>query len=277
MDDVDLDALRAIPDPLDRARRAHRAIPEVEQIRNDAIAQASRKGVTQAAIGEALGVTRARISQILRGGPGPERAFWGASEGGLMVAVGGKVEAPKKASGQPGPVVAVEDFAAFEMLRGSVQELGISAKREVIGATGFVDLNRAGLVVICGPRLSPMVGQLLASDRTLAFACDDMACWYLKDRKTGCTWRSPMDEGKPSDVAYLGRLPRPDGMGTFLYMAGVHAAGAAGAVHYLANELDEVWQQVRDRRFSALIRCQFDPETRDVISSERITDFYGPA
>jgi transcriptional regulator with XRE-family HTH domain len=273
----DLAALRRIPGALERARRAHLAIPQLEQIRKDAIAEARDGGETQAAIGAELGISRQAISKLLQGGPGPERAFWGAADGKLTIAVGGKTEAPKMAAGQPGPVVAVEDFAAFEMLRGSVQELGISAKREVIGANGFVNLNRPGLVVICGPRLSPMVGQLLASDRNLGFACDDTACWYLKDRKTGCAYRSPMDEGDASDIAYLGRLPRPDGMGTFLYMAGIHAPGAAGAVHYLANELDEVWQQVRDRRFSALIRCQFDPATRDVITSERITDFYGPA
>jgi hypothetical protein len=34
----------------------------------------------------------------------------------------------------------------------------------VIPPPGLVDLNRDNLVVICGPRLSPIIAQVLASD-----------------------------------------------------------------------------------------------------------------
>ena len=159
------------------------------------------------------------------------------------------------------------------MLRASAAEMGIETCHEVIPPPGFVDLNRPGLVVICGPRLSPLIGQILASDRVPGFARDDDG-WFLEDRKTGKTWRSPMDSGEPSDIAYLGRLPRPDGRGTFVCIAGIHAAGAPGAVHYLARALAQVWQQVRDRRFSALVRCTFDPETREVIASDLLAGPY---
>jgi hypothetical protein len=274
VDDVDVAALRDIADPLTRARRAHLAIPVVEQIRNEAISEANLSGVTQAAIGSALGITAARVSQILKGGPGPERAFWGADGGRLTVALGGKTEAAKNASGTPGPVVAVEDFAAYEALQASVASLGIETRYEVIPPPGLVNLNRAGLVVICGPRLSPLVAQVLASDRALAFACDDGGCWAIEDRRSGTKWQSPSDSGEPADIAYLGRLPRPDGLGTFIYIAGIHAAGAGGVVHLLAGELDQAWQRVRDHRFSVLIRCTYDPRTREITGSELLTDFY---
>lgn len=272
---MDLSALRGVADPIDRARRARQASREVEQIRTDAIGEAARNGMSQAAIGDALGVTRARISQILKGGPGPERAFWGADEGAITVSAGRKLEAGKPAA-KAGPAVAVEDIAAFEMLREHVAALDLSVTLEYIEPPGIVNLNRAGLVVICGPRLSPIVGQVLASDRALGFACDGTG-WSLKDHQTGRTYRSPMDDGENVDIAYLGRLPRPDGRGTFVYMAGIHAPGEAGAVHYLTTELDQVWQQVRDHRFSTLIRSVHDPENHNrIISSERITDFYRP-
>ena len=37
-----------------------------------------------------------------------------------------------------------------------------------------------------------------------------------------------MDNGEMCDFGYLGRLPRPDGRGTFLYIGGIHAAGTSG-------------------------------------------------
>ena len=272
---MDLSALRAVPDPIDRARRARQASREVEQIRTDAIGEAARNGMTQAAIGDALGVTRARISQILKGGPGPGRALWSVNEGAVTTGFGEKQEAPKN-TGDSDPALSLADTVAERMLREHFAMLDIEMHREVIRPPGFVDLNRAGLVMICGPRLSPMIRQMLAADRALGFVCDNSGRWCLKDHRTGRTYRSPADNGEDADIAYLGRLPRPDGLGTFIYMAGIHAAGEAGAVHYLTNELEQVWQQVRDHRFSTLIHCTYDHETREVISSERITDFYRP-
>lgn len=273
MDDTEITGIRDITDPLLRARRAHQALPVLEQLRNEAIAEANTAGVTQAAIAEALSITAARVSQILKGGPGPERGFWAADAGRVTVALGGKTEAPKTASGPAGPVVALEDMAAYEALRASVSELGIEARHEIIPPPGFLDLNRPGLVVICGPRLSPMVGQMLASDRNITFGCAAGA-WYLADQRAGETYRSPIDGGEDADIAYLGRLPRPDGQGAFVYIAGIHAVGAAGAVHYLAGNLAGIWQRVRDRRFSALVRCTFAPGTREITGSELIAGPY---
>jgi hypothetical protein len=83
-----------------------------------------------------------------------------------------------------------------------------------------------------------------------------------------------MDDGEPTDYAYLGRLPCIDGRGTFLYFAGIHAPGNSGVVHYLEGHLEELYGEVRTSRFSTLIACRFDPSSRQVISSERVTPLY---
>jgi hypothetical protein len=79
---------------------------------------------------------------------------------------------------------------------------------------------------------------------------------------------------RPGDVGYLGRLLRPDGRGTFLYIAGIHASGAAGVVHFLRRYLADLYRDVRTRRFSTLIRCGFNPESRQILSSECVTPIY---
>jgi hypothetical protein len=137
----------------------------------------------------------------------------------------------------------------------------------------MVDLNRDNLVVICGPRLSPIIAQVLASDPNLGFAHDDQG-WYLVDHVTGTTYRSPRDHAESADYAYLGRLPRIDGRGTFLYFAGIHAPGNSGAMHYLEGHLEELYGEVRTGRFSTIIACRFDPDSHQVTSSERVTPLY---
>ena len=72
----------------------------------------------------------------------------------------------------------------------------------------------------------------------------------------------------------MGRLPRIDGRGTFLYFAGIHAPGNSGAMHYLEGHLEELYGEVRTGRFSTIISCRFDPDSRQVTSSERVTPLY---
>ena len=81
--------------------------------------------------------------------------------------------------------------------------------------------------------------------------------------------------GTPGDYAYLGRLPRPDGAGTFLYLAGIHAPGILGAAHYIADNIAELHRELKTRRFSVLISCQFDPaDRRKILSTGRLTPLY---
>lgn len=263
-------------DPLERVRQAVDAASAAEAERYHAIADAVEQGHSKAAVGRAAGVTGQRVAQILQKGPapGPEAPFWGASDGMLTIAVGEKTEAQKEAAGPLGPVVTVEAREAYDILRALAEGAGLSAEYESIPpSTGFVKLNRDGLVVICGPRLSPHIAEIVESDPSLTFTKDSCG-WYLIDREKGDReWRSPMDDGEMCDVGYLGRLPRPDGRGTFLYVGGIHAAGTSGVAHYLAGNLPELWAKVRTSRFSALIRCTLTPDRR-VQTSELVAGPY---
>ncbi len=83
-----------------------------------------------------------------------------------------------------------------------------------------------------------------------------------------------MDDGTPSRVGYLGRFNRPDGRGTFLYLAGIHAVGVHVAAHYVEHNLAGLYDQVRTRRFSALVEGDLDPASRQVTASRLVTPLY---
>jgi hypothetical protein len=244
-----------VTDYLAWVRQTARALTEAQRERDLAITEAVRHGSSQTDVGKAAAISRQRVNQIVTGtSPAPELAFWGAPEAGVVIAAGEKQEAPKDV---PGPLATVLDSGAreaYEIIRSAVTEAGIGARYEAIAPHEFVRLNRDGLVVICGPRLSPQIGEVLESDRVLGFAKDDGG-WYLFDRESGESWHSPLDHGEPCDYGYIGRLPRPDGRGTFLYIAGIHGAGCAGGAHYLTSNLGDLWRDVKGARFSAIIRC----------------------
>jgi len=258
-----LDRARAASAFLDEASTLSR---EASRMRREAIEELLRDGMSQAEISRSLGLSRGRISQLLAAGPPSERLFWGDDD--ITVAIGGKVEAGKA---QPGRVVALEDFDTYTELCKLLQGLQLDARHEVIPPSGMVQLNRPNLVVICGPRLSPLLAQVIEADPCLGFAQDEHG-WHLIDRQAGDVYRSPTPEH--SDVAYFGRLPRIDGRGTFLYMAGIHAPGPAGVIHYLSRELSDLYREVGTRRFSTLIESRFDPATHSVLTSRRITPIY---
>ena len=276
--DEQVKLLADVPDPVARAKEAaglldryQAVVNELSRIRRESVEEMIAAGMSHAQIAEALGVSRGRISQLTKAGPAPERAFWGTDA--LTVALGGKLEAPKKASGKPGPVLAQEDFQAYLELSESVKAMGLDTVYEIIQPPGMVRLNRDNLVVICGPRLSPLIAQVIEADPHIVFENDEKG-WYLADKTAGTAYRSPMDEGECGDIGYVARLPRPDGRGTFLYIAGIHAMGSSGVIHYLDKHLAEVYREVKTKRFSALTRCEFDQETRKVSASELITPLY---
>ena len=258
-----LDRARAASAFLDQASTLSK---EASRMRREALEELLGEGMSQAEISRSLGLSRGRISQLLAAGPAPERLFWGDDD--LTVAIGGKLEADKA---QPRRVVALEDFDTFTELYNLLQGLQLNAKHEVIPASGMVQLNRPNLVVICGPRLSPLLAQVLESDPVLRFA-EDQHGWHIVDRQADEVYRSPAPEH--SDIAYFGRLPRLDGRGTFIYMAGIHAPGPAGVIHYLTSELSGLYREVGLQRFSTLIESRFDPATHRVVSSRRITPLY---
>ncbi len=270
--------LAAIADPVARVRAAtsamagHKdAIDDIAELRRKAMIEAHAAGTSPTELARAAKLTTARVSQILKTNPKPGRPFLGASST-LTIAVAGKVQTDRP---DPQPVVAQDDLIAYERLAELARTCGLETEYEVIRPPGLVDLNRDGLVVICGPRMSPIVAQVLAGDQVLAFEKDDRG-WYLTDKISGEMYRSPMDSGEHRDVAYLGRLPRPDGRGLFLYIAGIHSAGSAGAVHYLTENLGELYRELKLNRFSVLIESTHDADTREITESHRLTPVRRP-
>ncbi|MGH3116609.1 MAG: sigma-70 family RNA polymerase sigma factor [Gaiellales bacterium] len=275
MDATESPPIGEVKEPGQRARRAsdlieehQTAIAELSRTRREALDELMSQGMTQTQIADLLGMTRSRVGQLLSSGPRPERAFLGT--GTLTVAVGGKFEAGKK---RPGHVVSAEVFAAYEGLSELGRAHGFKTEYEVVPPPGMVELNRTNLIVIGSPRILPFVGQVLAADTKYGFANDDDG-WYLVDHQTNQTYRSPTDDGDPVDYAYVGRLPRPDGRGTFLYLAGIHAIGSYGAGKFLQDNLEDLYREVKTRRFSLLVSCEYDPKTRAVEKIERLTPLH---
>lgn len=271
--------LCGIPDPADRAQRAsdlvgryQAAMTEVSRIRREALDDMVSNGMTHAEIAAKIGTTRARVTQLLSSGPRPERAFLGT--GTLTIAIGGKTEQGRRDQATQ-PVVSAEAVKAYETLSALARSLSLQTQQEVVPPPGMVNLNRTNLIVLTSPRLLPFVGQVLESDARYGFAKDGQGCWYLVDREAGIDYRPPQDvTGEPCDYAYVGRLPRPDGRGTFLYLAGVHAMGTLGAARYLETHLDELYRDLKTRRFSLLIRSDYDLETREIVSAAPLTPLH---
>ncbi|MFE0358980.1 sigma factor-like helix-turn-helix DNA-binding protein [Streptomyces nigra] len=274
----DMERVSGTTDPVDRAKAAidlmaryQSHVNELSRVRREAIEEAQASGLTQAEIAKRLGVSRGRVGQLASAGPPPERAFFGTDL--VTVSLGGKYEAGKGPDDNPSHVVTREDLDNFEHLRKLLAGMKLDAQYEVIPPSGIVNLNRDNHVVVCGPRLSPIVAQVLEGDDNLQFRKD--RAWHLVDQREGKEYRSPQDEdGSAGDFGYLGRLPRLDGKGTFLYIAGIHAIGANGVVHYLENNVADIYREVRTRRFSTLISCRYDPKTMEVLESRRVTPLY---
>lgn len=264
-------------DPWTRVSRANEVISKLQaavtdfsHIRRAGLDELISSGNKQADIAKRTNMTPARLSKLLSSGPGPEWALLGS--GALTVVVGGKSDSSRASS--PQAVISHETLAAYNLIRETAQSYGLDTKHEVVPPPGIkLKLNRPNLIVLTSPRLLPLVGQVLEADPNLAFDEDDDG-WYLADRHTGVTYRSPSDNNDPRDVAYVGRLPRPDGKGDFLYLAGVHAMGTLGAAKYLTEHIHDLHQEVKNRRWSTLVEVRYDAESREIHEIVQLTPVY---
>lgn len=218
-------------------------------------------------LGELVGLSPERVRQLITFGSSPERVLLGT--GMVIRAVATKPEAPRV---NPSRAVITEEMAAASrVIAGLAESFGLKSEEEWIYPSTLVNLNRSNLVVFGSPRLHSIVGQILEADPNFRFA-EGASGWYLTEY--GRKRKSPADSGEHSDYAYLGRLPRPDSRGTFLYIAGIHAPGTVGAASYFATHISEIFAQVGRRKWSVLLRCDYDPDTRKVLNVEPITPIH---
>jgi hypothetical protein len=261
-------------DPFEQLRQAtagisaaQEEVTELARLRRRIIQDLRDQGMSFAEIAEKAGLTRGRIHQIRHQGPRPEGAFFGS--GTVIIATPLKQEAIRAR-----PVVAIEDVRATERLSDLARSLRLEPSSETIpvGGRGF-DLNRPNLVVISGPRIAASIAQVLAQDSVLQFERAADGPWTLVDRRTGEIFRSGQDSDPPrsSDVAYLGRLPRPDGQGSLIIFTGIHPQGSLGVVDLLCNRIGDLYNQVGTSNFSMLVGTDYDPSSHEPVRVEILT------
>lgn len=272
-----LDEVRAINDPWDRVSAAHdltnqlsEEASEASRLRRDAIAELDQAGIAPHTIARHIGLTRSRISAILKQGPQAERALFSPNGGAVTIALGSKYS---EQSGAPADMISRDATDAYETLATAMRDFGLSYSREIVPSPGLLDLNRPNLVVLGSPKVLPTVGQIVASDPHLNFV-DDGAGRSILHRDTGDMYRSPQDQGNSADYAYIGRLPRPDAGGRFLYLAGLHAAGTHGAARHLVDHAEAIHRAAKNSLFSQLIRVTYADRERRITQTEELTPLY---
>jgi hypothetical protein len=254
----EFDAVRRDPDPLRRGRRATELLTlyqqratELARLRRAAIEEAHQEaGLTYTEIATALGITKGRITQIRGSAPTVERAFFGVGP----IAVG--VPYRYQTTDRERPLIAAEDARAGEQVEHLLSALGFAVTRFQIEPEE-VTLPAADAVVICGPKSAPMVGELLERDPVLSFVQDE-GRWWVSEAKTGDRHGSPADDADPetADLAYLARHRL--GARTVIHVAGIHAIGSHGALHYLTNNLRHLYGETGEAEFSCIIRSEYD-------------------
>ncbi len=253
----------------ERLAEAQQEVTELARLRRRLIQDLHAQGLSYAQIGEAAGLTRGRIHQIRHTGPAPEGAFLGT--GRIIIAT-----PLKREERGARPVVAVEDVTAANRLEALARSFALDAETEHVPLGGVIDLNRPGLVVICGPRLSQVMAEAYQRDPVIGWEHTPAGAWALRDSRTGELYVSGLDDGsgRAYDVAYLGRLPRPDGGGTVLAFTGVHPQGTLGVVDLLTTDIASLWGQVQAGQFSVVVGVEFDPVTHEPTRTRLLTPLY---
>jgi hypothetical protein len=242
-------------------RRAHAVVTELSRIRREAFDDLRRQGLSQTEVARLVGLSRGRIGQLAGSGPAPERLFLGDDD--LTAIVAQKQEAGR-------PVIAAETLTAVNRLQALSSTLGLAVRVEAVPPPGSVDVNRDNVVIFGGPRVLPIVGELMAADPYLSFRQDDGGHWYLHDAEAGQDFRSPQDDGEHRDYGYLARLPRPDGQGKILIAAGIHPIGLQGVVALLETDMADLYAAVGTSRFSAVVESRYNPATLTVIKARAV-------
>jgi hypothetical protein len=201
-----------------------------------------------AQIGDAAGLTRGRIHQILQAGPPAESRFFGRSP--VTVAL----PLRKLPGREEEAVISSEDQRAYELLVGLLEDLAFEVHRYQIPPDGHWTVDGVSTVAICGPKSSSVTANAIDRDPILAFQLDDKERWVIRHRLSSELYISPIDTGarsRSSDIAYVGRVTQ--GGRRLLIIAGVHSLGSIGAVHYITQNLPTLYEQVQLNDFSMVV------------------------
>lgn len=271
----EFERIARIEDPYELLRAATKRLAEAQQevtelarLRRRLIQDLHAQGLSYAQIAQAAGLSRGRIHQIRHTGPAPEGALLGS----------GRVTVVTPLRSDPAgdrTYVALDDLTAGKRLEELARSFDLTVESGHVQVSGEIDLNRNGLLVVCGPRMSRAMADVYATDPVIRWE-QDGAGWFLRDTRTGQVFRSGRDEDppRPYDVGYLGRLPRPDGNGMLLAVAGVHSEGSLGVAHLLGTEIGNLWGSVGVGQFSVVVGTEHDPATHEPLHTELLTPIY---
>jgi transcriptional regulator with XRE-family HTH domain len=262
-------ALRRETDPIRRGRRATELLTvyqqrstELARLRRAAIEEArADRDMNYAQIAAALGITKGRITQIRASAPPAERALFGV--GPVTIGVPWRYQVTDRER----PLIAAEDAKAGEQAARLVEALGF-ATTPIHIEPDTDRLPDGDALLICGPKSAPVVAHLLDADPALSFI-ESGRRWVIEHRATGNEYASPSDGQNPenADLAYIGR--HVDGDRVVLHIAGLHAIGSLGAIHYLANHAASLYAEVGEHPFSMVVRAEYDGLT--IVDSEVIS------
>lgn len=251
-------ALRREPDPIRRGRRATELLTlyqqrsaELARLRRAAIEEArSERGMNYAQIAAALGITKGRVTQIRASAPAADRALFGV--GPVTVGVPFRYQITDRER----PLIAAEDAKAGEHITRLLEGLGFATLQTQIEPEN-AQAPDGDAILICGPKSAPIAAQLLNADPALRMV-ERGGRWVIEHRATGNEYASPSDATKPvsADLAYIGR--HLEGDRVILHIAGLHAIGSLGAVHYLAGHSPDLYADTGERPFSMVIRVDYD-------------------
>jgi hypothetical protein len=153
-------------------------------------------------------------------------------------------------------LIAAEDSATVDQCESILAGQALASTRTTI-APDTTELPTGEAIVVCGPKSAPVGAWLLDRDPRLGMI-KERGQWWIFDRITGERHPSPSDgPDHPSrDIAYFARH-LIDGR-TVLHIAGIHAVGSLGMVHYLTRNLSELSSIFGDEPFSLATTCDYD-------------------
>jgi hypothetical protein len=170
-------------------------------------------------------------------------------------------------------VIVEEDFRAAVELSSYLGKVRLRFDFDFVAPDGSVNFSAPAPVVICGPKNSMMISEVMKHDDRVELEEESPGRWVITDKVADRRYKSPIDEGRDStDIAYLSRTARPGRKGTFLSIAGVHSIGSWVAVRQICDDrrLQRLSRTVGKDLFSAIVVGEFTREPLRVIDTDTL-------